>query len=95
MLTIQSLSLLNAVTAISAFSTSAKEAFEDFLKNSSSRYCIFREKRTNIILQVKDNSRELKTQFDYSQHYYALEEFRYDAKRDLLLALTSENQLKK
>ncbi|KAI9759664.1 MAG: hypothetical protein M1840_003230, partial [Geoglossum simile] len=91
MSTIQSPPPPNAATAIPAFSTSAREAFEDFLKNSSSRYRISREKRTNIISWVKDNSREPKTQFDYSQRHRALEGFRYDAERDLLLALASEN----
>ena len=39
----------DTATAISAFSTSAKEAFEDFLKANFSRYQITREKRFNII----------------------------------------------
>ena len=49
MITIQSLPAPDTATAIPAFSTSTKEAFEDFLKANSSRYRITREKRANII----------------------------------------------
>ena len=80
----------NPVTALVAFSTSAREVFEDFLKTSTSRYRIFREKRDNILSWVKDDSRVPKTQQDYSQHNHALQSFRYDIERDMLLSLPSE-----
>ncbi|KAI9766128.1 MAG: hypothetical protein M1839_005023 [Geoglossum umbratile] len=91
MSTIQSPPPPNAATAIPAFSTSAREAFEDFLKDSASRYRISKEKRINIISWIKDDFREPKTQNNYSQHHHALEGFQYDAERDLLLVLASEN----
>ena len=72
MTTIQSPPAPDTVTAIPAFSTSAKEAFGDFLKANSSRYWITREKRFNIISWIRDNPKVFKTQHDYSQWYYAL-----------------------
>ncbi|KAI9764462.1 MAG: hypothetical protein M1839_005895, partial [Geoglossum umbratile] len=64
MSTIQSPPPPNAATAIPAFSTSAREAFEDFLKDSASRYRISKEKRINIISWIKNDFRESKTQND-------------------------------
>ncbi len=91
MTTIQSPPAPDTATAIPAFSTSAKEAFEDFLKANSSRYRITREKRANIISWIRDNPKAPKTQHDYSQRHHALQSFRYDVEKDMLLALPSES----
>ena len=91
MTTIQLPPALDTATAIPAFSTSTKEAFEDFLKANSSRYQITREKRANIISWIRDNLEAPKTQHDYSQQHHALQSFRYDVEKDMLLALPSES----
>ena len=61
MTTIQLPPAPDTATAIPAFSTSAKEAFEDFLKANFSRYRITREQRSNIISWIRDNSKAPKT----------------------------------
>ena len=57
MVTIQPPPAPDAAAAIAAFSTSARQAFEDFLDSQSSRYWITKQKRANIIFWIIDEQR--------------------------------------
>ena len=89
MATIQPPPAPDATAAIAAFGTSARQAFNDFLEANTSRYRITRQKRSNIISWLIDNQRTPTTQIEHSQHHYTLHLFKYDAEKDLLLALPS------
>ena len=90
MATLQPPPASDAASAIQAFSTSTRQAFEDFLEGHSSRYCISRQKRANIIPWLIDDQKAPINQIEHSQHYHAVHSFRYDAASDILLALLSE-----
>ena len=93
MATIQSPPIPNTETAISAFSIEAKEAFKSFLEANPGRYRITKEKKDDILSWVKNDLRVAKTQHHYNQRGYALRSFRYNAEKDMLVALPSNNCL--
>lgn len=80
----------DATTAISPFSTTARQAFDVFLAGYTSRYRISRQKRANIISWLTDTQRTPVNQTEHSQRHYAVHNFRYDAGTDILWALSSE-----
>lgn len=81
----------DTTTAIHAFSTSARQAFNDFLEAYSSRYRITRQKRTNIISWLNNEQRTPINTIEHGQRHHALQSFRYDAEKDLLIALPSQS----
>ena len=91
MVTLQLPPAPDAASAIQAFSTSTRQAFEDFLEGHSSKYHISRQKRANIIFWLIDDQRASINQIEHSQHHYAVHSFRYDATSDILLVLPSES----
>ena len=91
MTTIQPPPAPDANTAISAFSTSARQTFDDFLEANSSRYCITREKRSNIISWIMDDQKTPTTQTEHNLHHHALHSFKYDTEKDVLTFLPSDN----
>jgi hypothetical protein len=91
MTTIQLLPIPDITTAIQAFSTSARQAFDAFLESHNSRYRISRQKRTNIISWLTDDQRTPINQIEHSQRHHAVNSFRYDAVNDILLVLPSES----
>ena len=91
MTTIQPPPAPDANTAISAFSTSARQTFDDFLEANSSRYRITREKRSNIISWIMDDQKTPTTQTEHNLHHHALHSFKYDTEKDILTFLPSDN----
>ena len=90
MTTIQPPPAPDAIAAISAFSTSARQALDDFLEANSSRCRITREKRSKIISWLIDR-RTPTTQTEHNLRHYALNSFKYNAERDILTSLPSDN----
>ena len=91
MATIQPPPAPDATTAIQAFSTSARQAFETFLDDHNSRYRMSRQKRANIISWLTNDQRTPVNQIEHSQHHHAVNSFRYDAANNILLVLPSES----
>src|SRR5438046_1271240 len=91
MATIQPPPAPDATTAIQSFSTSARQAFETFLYDHNSKYHMSRQKKANIISWLTNDQRTSVNQIEYSQHYHAVNSFRYDTVNDILLVLPSES----
>ena len=91
MATIQPPPAPDATTAIQAFSTSARQAFETFLDDHNSRYCMSRQKRANIISWLTNDQRTPVNQIEHSQRHHAVNSFRYDTVNNILLVLPSES----
>ena len=90
MATIQPPPAPDTATAIPAFSTAARHTFNDWLSLHTNRFRITGAKRAEIISWIIDDLRVPQGQSESSKRFHIRRTFRYDAEKDILIALPSD-----
>ena len=81
----------DAATVISAFSTTARLAFDTYLSSNASRFRITRTKRANIVSWLIDDQRAPFSQSEGSQRHHIQHTFRYNADGDVLVTIPTDS----
>jgi hypothetical protein len=90
MATIQLPLTTDAATTISAFSIAARHTFNEWLSSHTNRFRITGAKRAEIISWIIDDLRAPQNQSESSKQFHIRRTYRYDAERDILIALPSD-----